>query len=305
MIPRADPKAGFRAPPVSPASLPPSAFRFRVGEREYDLTLRSLVVGVVNLTPDSFSDGGRWLDPEAALAHALALVEEGADVIDVGGESTRPGAAPVSAEEELARVRPLLERLCPRAGVPVSIDTSKPLVAEAALDLGVRVVNDVTGLRDTDLRGLPVLAGLAQRYGASLFVMHMQGDPDTMQQDPHYEDVVHDVGEFLGYAAVRAQAAGVAHERIALDPGIGFGKTLDHNLELLRRVDNLAMRGYPVMVGVSRKSLFQKLLDLPVDQRLEAGLAAAVVAVSRGARLVRTHDVRATVRALRMAEALL
>jgi dihydropteroate synthase len=167
------------------------------------------------------------------------------------------------------------------------------------------VQNDVTGLAQTGPRGLPVLAELAERYGASLFVMHMQGEPRTMQEEPHYEDVVHDVGEFLAYAAVRAQAAGVAHERIALDPGIGFGKTLEHNLALLRRVDSLAMRGYPVMVGVSRKSLFEKLLGLPVDQRLEAGLAAAVATVMRGARLVRTHDVRATVRALRVAEALL
>jgi dihydropteroate synthase len=292
--------------PLSPAEpLPATAFRYRIGERDYDLTRRALVVGIVNVTPDSFSDGGRWRDPEAALAHGLELAQEGADIVDVGGESTRPGAEPVSAEEEIARVRPVLERLCPRAGVPISIDTSKPEVARIALELGVQVINDVSGLSTMTPGGLPVLAELAARYQASLFIMHMQGDPRSMQVDPRYEDVVHDVAEFLAYAAVRAQAAGIEHERIALDPGIGFGKTLDDNLALLRSLDVLAARGYPVMVGVSRKSLFEKLLGLPVDQRLEAGLAAAVAAVLQGARLVRTHDVRATVRALRVAEALL
>ena len=291
--------------PASIAALPRAAFRFRAGDSDYDLTRRALVVGIVNVTPDSFSDGGRWRDPEAALAHALALVEEGADLLDVGGESTRPGAAPVSAEEELARVRPLLERLCPRSPVPVSIDTVKPAVAEAALDLGARIINDVGGLREPGTGGLPAMAQLAARHGASLFVMHMQGDPRTMQTAPRYGDVLDEVGDFLAYAAVRAQAAGIPHECLALDPGIGFGKTLAHNLALLRGVDTLAGRGYPVLVGVSRKRLFGDLLGLPVDQRVEAGLAAAVAAVLRGARLVRTHDVRATARALRTAEALL
>jgi dihydropteroate synthase len=291
--------------PASIAALPPAAFRFRAGSADYDLTRRALVVGVVNVTPDSFSDGGRWLDPDAALAHALALVEEGADLLDVGGESTRPGAAPVAAEEEIARVRPVLERLCPRCPVPVSIDTAKPEVARVALELGARVVNDVGGLRELGTDGLPAMAQLAARLGASLFVMHMRGDPRTMQEAPRYGDVVDEVGDFLGYAAVRAQAAGLPHECLALDPGIGFGKTLEHNLALLRGIDALAARGYPVLVGVSRKSLFGQLLGLPVDQRVEAGLAAAVAAVMRGARLVRTHDVRATVRALRVVEAVL
>jgi dihydropteroate synthase len=296
---------GPTPPPASIAALPAAAFRFRVGATDYDLTRRALVVGVVNVTPDSFSDGGLWLDPEAALAHALTLVEEGADLLDVGGESTRPGAAPVAAEEEIARVRPVLERLCPRCPVPVSIDTAKPEVARVALDLGARVVNDVGGLREPGTGGLPAMAQLAADRGASLFVMHMQGAPRTMQEAPHYGDVLHEVGEFLAYAAVRAQAAGIPHECLALDPGIGFGKTLEHNLALLRGVDALAACGYPVLVGVSRKSLFGQLLGLPIDERGAAGLAAPVAAVMRGARLVRTHDVRATARALRVAEALL
>lgn len=263
------------------------------------------MVGVVNVTPDSFSDGGRWRTPEDAIAKALELVDEGADIVEVGGESTRPGSTGVSADEESARIGPVLQELCPRAGVPVAVDTAKPEVARLALGLGTRVINDVTGLRLLDADGLPALAVLAASAGASLVVMHMRGDPGTMQTDPRYEDVVRDVGEALAGAALAAEAAGVERARIAIDPGIGFGKTLEHNLELLRRVDALAARGYPVMIGVSRKSLFQKLLGLAVEERLEAGIAAAVAAVLRGARLVRTHDVRATARALRMAEALL
>lgn len=278
---------------------------YRIGERAHDLARRGFVFGIVNVTPDSFSDGGRFLDPEAALAHGLRLVEEGADALDVGGESTRPGSAGVSAEEEIARVRPVLERLVPAAGVPVSIDTCKLEVARVALDLGAAIVNDVSGLRQRDSSGRPALAALAAPRGASLIVMHMQGEPATMQAAPRYDDVVSEVSGALARAAREAQAAGVSQDRIAIDPGIGFGKSLEHSLTILRRMEALCALGYPVMIGVSRKSLFEKLLGLPVGERLEAGLAASVLAFERGARLFRTHDVQATVRALRTAEALL
>jgi dihydropteroate synthase len=275
---------------------------YRLGGREIDLARRGLVFGILNVTPDSFSDGGRWVDPEAAYAHGMKLVEEGADALDVGGESTRPGAEGVSAEEEIRRVRPVLERFARGAArVPISIDTSKPEVARVALDLGAGVVNDVTGLRLRDAAGRPELAKLAEAHGASVIVMHMQGAPRTMQHDPHYDDVVGEVRDYLQEAA---RASGLPRERIAIDPGVGFGKSLEHSLTLLRRTDELAALGYAVMIGVSRKSLFEKLLDLPVTERVEAGLAASLVAFERGARLFRTHEVKATVRALRTAEAL-
>jgi len=278
-----------------------TALRYRLGGRDIDLTRRGLVLGIVNVTPDSFSDGGRWVDPEAAYAHAMRLVEEGADALDVGGESTRPGSEGVSAEEEIRRVRPLLEKLSGK-GVAISIDTSKPEVARVALDLGASVINDVTGFRLRDSSGRPEMAKVAEAHGASAIIMHMQGAPRTMQVDPKYDDVVGEVGSYLREAA---EASGLPRERIALDPGVGFGKSLAHSLELLRRTADLVALGYPVMIGVSRKSLFHKLLGLPLEERVEAGLAASLVAFERGARLFRTHDVLATVRALRTAEALL
>jgi dihydropteroate synthase len=274
---------------------------FRLGGRDLELARRGLVLGILNVTPDSFSDGGRWVDPEAAYAHAMKLAEEGADAIDLGGESTRPGSEGVSAEEEIRRVRPALERLG-RAGVAISIDTSKPEVARVALDLGACVVNDVTGLRLRDASGRPELAKLAAAHDASVIIMHMHGAPLTMQNDPRYADVVGEVRDYLRDAA---EASGLPRERIAIDPGVGFGKSLAHSLELLRHTGDLVSLGYAVMIGVSRKSLFQKLLGLPVEERVEAGLAASLVAFERGARIFRTHDVLATVRALRTAEALL
>jgi dihydropteroate synthase len=282
-----------------------SAFRFRIGDQLYDLSKRALVMGVVNVTPDSFSDGGRWLRPDDAVAHACALVEEGADLLDLGAESTRPGAPPTGSEEEIERLRPVLEELTKRVDIPLSVDTSKVEVAGVALDLGALVINDVTGLRLRDADGLPLLGRLAAERDASLIVMHMLGEPATMQEHPRYQDVVREVGDYLEEAARGAVACGVDQDRIAIDPGIGFGKTLEHNLQLLRGTGDLAARGYPVLIGVSRKSLFEKLLGLPVDERLEASLAASLVAFSRGARLIRTHDVRPTARALRVAEALL
>jgi dihydropteroate synthase len=271
----------------------------------FDVSRRALVMGVLNVTPDSFSDGGRFVAPDDALERALAMVEEGADLIDVGGESTRPGSATVPAEEEIARIRPVIERLRPRTKAAISIDTRKTEVARVALDLGADVVNDISGLRGEESRVAEARAALAARAGAGLVLMHMQGEPATMQKDPRYDDVVSEVKGFLFDAARRAEEAGVPRESIAIDPGIGFGKSAAHSVALLRAIDQLAATGYPVLVGVSRKSLFEKLLGLALDERLEAGLAVAVASVLRGARIVRTHDVRATVRALRMTEIVL
>jgi dihydropteroate synthase len=279
---------------------------WRVRGREFNLARRALVMGVLNVTPDSFSERGRYADPGAALERALAMIEEGADLIDVGGESTRPGSAIVSPAEEIARVRPVLERLVPISSVPVSIDTRKTEVARVALELGAGVLNDVSGLRvDPAGGGGHERARLAAEHGAGLVLMHMQGTPQTMQDDPRYDDVLGEVKGFLFDAARRAEEAGVAREAIALDPGIGFGKSAEHSLALLRGAGDLAAAGYPVLIGVSKKSLFGALFGLGLEDRVEAGLAAAVASVLRGARIVRTHDVRATARALRVAEAML
>ncbi|HSF61281.1 MAG TPA: dihydropteroate synthase [Gaiellaceae bacterium] len=255
------------------------------------------VMGVLNVTPDSFSDGGRFLDPRAAIAHGRRLVSEGASLVDVGGESTRPGAVPVSSDEELRRVAPVLEGL---TGVPLSIDTAKAVVARRALELGAELVNDVTALR-----GDRELAGVVAEHDAFVCLMHMQGEPRTMQASPHYDDVVSDVLGFLEERIVFATREGIAEDRICVDPGIGFGKTPDHNLELLRRLDEIGSLGRPVLVGVSRKSTLGKLLGDPAATggTLAASLAAAVAAYERGAWMFRAHDVRETVEALAVAAA--
>jgi dihydropteroate synthase len=254
-------------------------------------------MGVLNVTPDSFSDGGRFVDPADAVAHGLRLVAEGAAVVDVGGESTRPGAEPVSVDEELARVEPVLDAL---RGVPVSIDTAKAEVARRALELGAELVNDVTALR-----GDPALAEVVAGGDAFLCLMHMQGEPRTMQVAPKYDDVVGDVLAFLEGRLAFAVECGIREERICIDPGIGFGKTPDQNLELLRRLDELLVLGRPVLVGVSRKSTFGKVLGDPTATTgsVAASVAAAVAAYARGASIVRAHDVRETVEALAVAAA--
>ena len=259
---------------------------------------RPSVMGVVNVTPDSFSDGGVHVRAEEAVAAGRRMVEEGAAVVDVGGESTRPGAEPVSAEEELRRIAPVLEGL---AGLPVSVDTAKAEVARAALELGAVLVNDVTALRaDAEL------AGVVADADAYLCLMHMQGEPRTMQADPRYEDVVSEVAAFLEQRLRFAVDAGVAEERICLDPGIGFGKTVDHNLELLRHLDVVASLGRPVLVGLSRKSTLGKLLGDPHAKTgtTAASVSAAVLAYERGASILRVHDVREHVEALAVAAAL-
>jgi dihydropteroate synthase len=256
-------------------------------------------MGVVNVTPDSFSDGGRYLDPEAAVSHGLALEAEGAAILDVGGESTRPGASAVPAEEELRRVLPVIEGLVAAgATAQLSIDTSKATVAAAALEAGATLVNDVTALR-----GDPEMAGVIAGSGAGCCLMHMLGDPRTMQRDPRYDDVVAEVAAFLAQRMAFAVTAGIEEQRIMLDPGIGFGKTIEHNLELLRRLDELVALGRPVVIGTSRKSFLGRLTGRDVDGRLAATIATCVIAYERGARVFRVHDVAPVRDALTVAAA--
>ncbi|MCG6874873.1 MAG: dihydropteroate synthase [Betaproteobacteria bacterium] len=244
-------------------------------------------MGVVNVTPDSFSDGGRYGDPEAAIAHARRLAEEGADLLDIGGESSRPGAAPVSAEEELRRVLPVLEAL-QEASLPVSIDTVKPEVMRAALECGASMVNDINALRE------PGAAEAVAGTRAAVCLMHMQGEPRTMQREPRYADVVAEVKAYLAERAAAAESAGIERERIVLDPGFGFGKSVAHNLVLLRELVSLAALGYPLMAGLSRKSTLGAITGRPAGDRMPASVAAALLAAQRGAKILRVHDVAAT-----------
>jgi dihydropteroate synthase len=256
---------------------------------------RPAVMGIVNVTPDSFSDGGRYLDPDAAVAHGVALAAAGADVLDVGGESTRPGAEPVEEAEERRRVLPVVRRLAATAGVPVSVDTRKATVAAAALEAGATIVNDVAAGADPDMFRVVIDAG------AGLVVMHMQGDPRTMQHAPSYDDVVLEVGDFLAARIARAREAGVDSVSLCADPGIGFGKTGGHNLTLLARLRELVDRlDVPVLVGPSRKTFIAKLLGDDLAARDDGTLAAAVWCVDHGARIVRVHDVAAVADALRL-----
>jgi dihydropteroate synthase len=245
------------------------------------------VMGIVNVTPDSFSDGGRYIDAGAAIAHGLQLEAEGAQILDVGGESTRPGAAPVSAQDELRRVLPVIEGLLEAGtGARISIDTSKARVAAAAVAAGATLVNDVTALR-----GDPAMVAVVAGQGVDCCLMHMLGEPRTMQADPRYDEVVADVRAFLAQRMAFAVAHGVAPERILLDPGIGFGKTVTHNLELLDRLDELAALGRPIVIGTSRKSFLGRITGRSVDDRLAATVATNVLAYERGARVFRVHDV--------------
>jgi len=259
---------------------------WRCGRFRLDCT-RPLVMGVVNVTPNSFSDGGLYFDSQQAVAHARRLIDEGADLIDIGGESTRPGARPVDAPEELRRVVPVLRALND-ASVPLAVDTTKPHVMRAALEEGASLINDVTALR------APGALELAAAFDVGLCMMHMQGDPRTMQLAPHYDDVVDEVRNFLSERISAAAAIGIARDRIAIDPGFGFGKTVEHNLELLRNLGRLADLGAPVLVGLSRKSTLGAITGRPATDRLAASVAAALIAVQRGARILRVHDVAAT-----------
>ncbi|OGS95940.1 MAG: dihydropteroate synthase [Gallionellales bacterium RIFCSPLOWO2_02_FULL_57_47] len=262
------------------------------GQFQLDLS-RPLVMGIVNVTPDSFSDGGQHLQHAAALAHAQQLIAEGADILDIGGESTRPGAQPVSVQEELDRVLPVIEGLR-GAPVPVSIDTCKPEVMQAAIAAGAQMVNDINALQE-DAALQIVAAG-----NVAVCLMHKQGSPQTMQTQPQYQNVVSEVSAFLRGRIAATEAAGIGRERIAIDPGFGFGKTLAHNLDLLRHLDKLRELGVPVLAGLSRKSMLGAITGQDVDHRVSASVAAALIAVQRGASIVRAHDVRETVDALKV-----
>ncbi len=257
---------------------------------------RTLVMGVINTTPDSFSDGGKWLDKDRAVEHGLRLAEQGADILDVGGDSTRPGARPVPAAEERRRTEPVVAELVRRCAVHVSIDTGKAVVAAAALDAGACVVNDVTALADPDM------AARVARAGAALVLMHMQGAPRTMQKNPTYRNLLGEISLYLRRAMATAAEAGVEHERIILDPGIGFGKTLSHNCEIVRRLPVLASLGRPILMGCSRKSMIQRALGLPVGERTNATLALNVLSIAGRASIIRVHDVTEAAEAAAMAD---
>jgi len=261
---------------------------------------RTCVMGILNVTPDSFSDGGRHNVAADAIMYACRMVAEGADIIDVGGESSRPGAAPVPVEEELRRVIPVVEGLVEVLDVPISIDTTKSEVARATLDAGAHMINDISGLRFD-----PEMARVVADYGAAVVIMHMQGTPRDMQVNPTYDDVMQDIIAFMRSQVDRAQAEGISYNRIVVDPGIGFGKTTAHNLEILRRLNELKVLDLPVLVGTSRKSLTGDVLGLPVSERLEGTAATVAVSIMNGASIIRVHDVKAMKRVAVMTDAVL
>lgn len=256
-------------------------------------------MGILNLTPDSFSDPGLFVDPKKAVEHAHHMVAQGADIIDIGAESSRPGSAAVSAEEELERLIPVLKQLVKELKVPISVDTYKTQTARKALEQGVDIINDITGLRGE--AGIPEL--IAQ-YRAGLVIMHMRGNPKTMQVNPCYDDVINQIKEFCAGGIDIAVSAGVSLAQIIIDPGIGFGKDLEHNLAIIRQLSEFKELGCPVLVGLSRKSFIGQILDLPIDQRLEGSLAASAAAVINGADIVRVHDIKETKRVLKVIEAI-
>jgi dihydropteroate synthase len=275
----------------------PAPKTLQCGSRLLDLSLPA-VMGILNVTPDSFSDGGRFIRPEAALRHAAAMVAEGALLIDIGAESTRPGAAQVSLQEELDRTLPIVEAVARELDVVISVDTSTPEVIREAAARGAGFLNDVRALRR------PGALAAAAATGLPVCLMHMQGEPGSMQQSPRYDDVFAEVHDFLEARIAAADAAGIARERLVLDPGFGFGKTLAHNLQLLKHLDRLTDFGLPLLAGISRKSMLGAVLGgAPVDRRLYAGIAAAVLSVSAGASIIRAHDVKATFEALLLATA--
>jgi len=268
--------------------------------RRFELGPRTWLMGVVNVTPDSFSDGGAYFDAGKAVDRGLALAAEGADIIDVGGESTRPGARPVPEAEEAGRVVPVIAAVRAKTPALISVDTTKAAVARAALDAGADIVNDTSAFRFD-----PAMPGVVARAGAGVVLMHMQGTPLTMQEDPRYDDLVGEISGFLAERIRVAAAAGIPGERVIIDPGIGFGKTLDHNLEILRRQESFLTLGRPLLLGFSRKAFLGKILGLPPADRLEGTIAAAVLSVERGAHILRIHDVGPVARAVRTAEAIL
>jgi dihydropteroate synthase len=275
-------------------------YRFRTRGKIFELGQRTWLVGVVNVTPDSFFDGGLYFEPARAIDRALALAAEGADIIDIGGESSRPGSNPIPAKEEKKRILPVVEVLKQKNSVLISVDTTKAEVAEAALAAGADIINDISAGR-FDPRMLPIAA----RNGAAVILMHMKGTPRTMQIAPHYDDVLGEVKAFLSERLEAAESCGLPRESILLDPGIGFGKQIDHNLILLNNLGALAELGRPLVVGISRKSFLGKILKVEAQDRLEGTIAAAVVSILRGASLLRVHDIQAVKQAVAVAEAIM
>ena len=260
---------------------------------------RTLIMGVLNVTPDSFSDGGKYLDVAAAICHAKHMAEHGADVVDIGGESSRPGASPASSEEELARVLPVIEGLIDEISIPVSIDTCKSVVALRALEAGAHIVNDITALQ-----GDAEMAKVVVEMNAGVILMHMRGTPRTMQHSPVYDDVVSEISSWFQHRIEAAETEGISPDHIVIDPGIGFGKTVDHNLEILRRLDEFRNLNKPVLIGTSRKSFIGKILNLTVNNRIEGTAATITWAIAHGADMVRVHDVKSMHRVVRMTDAL-
>lgn len=276
----------------------PEIWTFR--GRRIDLRQRTAVMGILNVTPDSFSDGGRFNTIDKALAHAMEMAEQGADIIDIGGESTRPGAAKVSAQEEIDRVVPVIEALVKRSDIPISIDTYKSQVAQSALVAGASIINDISGLRFD-----PQMAAVAAKHQAGVVIMHIKGTPEDMQKDPRYDDLLGEIDSYLEKSIEIAQKDGVERPSIALDPGVGFGKTVDHNLKIINNLGYFKKLGCPIVIGASRKSFIGRLCDdIPSERRLPGSLAAAVLAVQNGANIIRCHDVGETKQALKIAQAI-
>jgi dihydropteroate synthase len=277
----------------NPKVLKAKDFELAIGERTY-------VMGILNVTPDSFTDGGKYMEKEKAVDHALQMEDEGADMIDVGGESSRPGSDPVPQEEELKRIIPVIEGIAGRVKIPISVDTRRANVAMEALQAGAAMVNDITGLR-----GDPGMVQVISESGASVVIMHMKGQPKDMQKNPTYDDLIGETYDYLQEGVETAEAGGIEPDRIVVDPGIGFGKTLQHNLEILRRLDELRGIGMPILTGPSRKSFIGTILDLPEYDRVEGTLAAVAASVFGGAHVVRVHDVKPAVRLTRMLDSIL
>ncbi len=268
--------------------------------RNFDLSSRTHIMGILNVTPDSFSDGGRFFKFDDAVKRGMKMAEEGADIIDIGGESTRPGSDPVSLEEELSRVLPVIESLVKQIDIPISIDTYKANVARQALDAGAQMINDISALRYD-----PEMKEIAARYNVPLVLMHIQGTPKNMQQNPTYEDVIGEITDYLKESIQIAVEAGVEREKIIIDPGIGFGKRLEDNLNILKNLKKFSILKCPVLIGCSRKFFIGKILNLPAEERLEGSLAALAVAVMNGASLVRVHDVKESKRVAELVDAIM
>ncbi len=274
-----------------------SAYTYRFGNSVFEFEKRTYLMGILNVTPDSFSDGGRFFDQTDAVLHAFQMAKDGADVIDVGGESTRPGAETVPMEEEIRRVVPVIRKIRQKTSIPISIDTYKSEVAEEALAAGASIVNDISGLHFDQRMGEVIAA-----HGASVVLMHIKGTPKDMQANPEYRDVVREVYDCLAASVEAARKSGI--KQIMIDPGIGFGKTADHNLELINRLEEFRAIGVPILIGVSRKSFIGKILDTPLESRLEGTAAAVTASILRGANMVRVHDVREMRRVALVADAI-